>query len=46
MGALGGLVGKGGVMITPSRVRVEGEVKLIFPPEFKPGLGQGIIPPL
>ena len=46
MGFFGVGMGKRQVMEGPGLLRIQGKVELILPAEFKPGLGQGIIPPL
>ncbi len=44
MSRLGGLRRQGLVVELPCRVRVEGEVELVLPPELEAGVGQRVVP--
>ena len=46
MGDLRGILGQRLVMKLLGGLRIEGKIELIFPAEFKAGLGQGVIPRL
>ena len=46
MGFLGVGVGESQIMVGAGLLRVQGQVELVLPAEFKPGLGQGVVPPL
>ena len=43
MRSLGCFIWKRGVVILAGSLRIETQVELIFPTEFEPGLGKGVI---